>query len=406
MKKSVTLLLLLLCTCLIFTSCVMVQTYDTNGNDKSDEGDIEKNKPGESDTNSTKDTSTVATIPQPNEDKNTPETTNLDFFPLSDGTYGVKIGKSLYLEEIVIPTTYNNKAVTAIMESGFAGAINLKKITISNSITTVNNGAFAGCKNLVDVNIANHVTNIGKAAFSGCSSLTNITIPKCVANIGELVFEDCNNLERIEVDENNPYYCSVDGILYDKPITKIISIPESISGSIEIPEGVTSIGERSTMMHLDTPSFFNCKITSITIPKSVTCIGELAFSHCKSLTNITIPDSVTYIGVEAFSYCTSLVNITIPDNAIVDFAAFSNCTSLANITIPNSMSEIPGCMFSDCTNLTSITIPDSVTYIWDSAFFNCTSLKTVYYTGTAKEWETIRIDGNNDYLTSATRYYL
>ena len=89
--------------------------------------------------------------------------------------------------------------------------------------------------------------------------------------------------------------------------------------------------------------------SAVTIPHSVTSIGNFAFSSCTSLTSVTIPNSVTSIGNSAFSRCESLTSVTIPD----------------------SVTSIGDYAFQFCRSLTSVTIPDSVTSIGDYAFFGC-----------------------------------
>ena len=90
------------------------------------------------------------------------------------------------------------------------------------------------------------------------------------------------------------------------------------------------------------------------------------------LANITIPDSVTSIGERAFVGCSSLANITIPDSVTsIGERAFVGCSSLANITIPDSVTSIAGYAFYNCSSLANITIPDSVTLIGEGAFYNC-----------------------------------
>ena len=140
--------------------------------------------------------------------------------------------------------------------------------------------------------------------------------------------------------------------------------------SVTIPDSVTSIGD----------SAFSCcsSLQSVTIPDSVTSIGGRAFGECSSLQSVTIPDSVTSIGDRAFSWCTSLQSVTIPDSVTsIDESAFSWCTSLQSVIIPDSVTSIGNKAFSDCKSLQSVTIPDSVTSISDSAFSGCSSLQSV-----------------------------
>lgn len=144
--------------------------------------------------------------------------------------------------------------------------------------------------------------------------------------------------------------------------------------SITIPDSVTSIGNRV---------FFSCNhLTSITIPDSATSIGDGAFSYCDHLTSITVPNSVTSIGDYAFSYCDKLINITISDSITsIGRSAFSGCDKLINITIPDKVTSIGGYAFQGCKSLTSINIPDSVTSIGDMAFSYCDRLTSITISG-------------------------
>ena len=154
--------------------------------------------------------------------------------------------------------------------------------------------------------------------------------------------------------------------------TTIPNILQNDVTKITIPNSVTSIGNNA---------FSYCtSLTSITIPNSVTSIGNKAFYGCESLTSITIPDSVTSIGESTFYYCMALKEITIPNSVTsIGDSAFFACNSLKEISIPNSVTNIGEDAFSDCKSLTSITIPDSVTHIGDYAFYNCISLKQAIF---------------------------
>ncbi|MBQ9531438.1 MAG: leucine-rich repeat domain-containing protein [Eubacterium sp.] len=163
---------------------------------------------------------------------------------------------------------------------------------------------------------------------------------------------------------------------YEGSATTVI-IPDAIDGC-----PVTSIG---------TEAFWNNTIlTSITIPNSVTSIGNDAF-RCCNLTCITIPSSVTYIGKGAFIGCTDLTSITVDSNnsnySSQDGVLFNKEKTIlvqyptgkirTNYTIPDSVTSIGKYAFVGCNGLTSITIPDGVTNIGEEAFEACMGLSSI-----------------------------
>ena len=108
-------------------------------------------------------------------------------------------------------------------------------------------------------------------------------------------------------------------------------------------------------------------MTDITIPDSVTSIGNSAFSGCSSLTDITIPESVTNIEDSAFEYCSSLTGITIPESVTsIERYAFRNCTGLKSITIPKSVESVGDEAFSGCTALTEVLLEGGSTLTSES----------------------------------------
>ena len=181
------------------------------------------------------------------------------------------------------------------------------------------------------------------------------------------------------VEINGIYYNLVSKIQE----AEVTSNPNKYTGSVVIPEkvtyenveySVTSIGDGA----FGEDMFQQSRLTSITIPNSVTSIGNYAFYRCSGLTSITIPNSVTSIGNYAFYDCSSLTSITIPNSVTsIGNSTFINCTNLTSITIPNSVTSIGTEAFRGCSGLTAITIPNSVTSIGDQAFYNCSSLTSV-----------------------------
>ena len=233
-------------------------------------------------------------------------------------------------------------------------------VNIPNGVTSIGNNAFSGCTSLVSITIPGSMTSIGNNAFMQCASLANITIPDSVTSIGNSAFGGCANLASINVSEKSENYSSVDGILFNKNITKLIRYPSAKT------------------------------ISEYSVPNSVTSIGNSAFSGCTNLASITIPDSVTSIGDGAFGVCTNLASITISNSVTsIGTHTFTSCANLTSITIPDSVTSIGSMAFNGCKSLASIIIPDSMTSIGDMAFMQCTNLANIYYKGTEEQWNAI-----------------
>jgi uncharacterized repeat protein (TIGR02543 family) len=270
----------------------------------------------------------------------------------------------------------NNNAViyTPNLNKAYFGSesnLTVPSMIDGHTVVEIGDHAFSRCGSLTSVVIPDTVISIGGFAFDNCNNLTSISIPDSVTNLEDFALSGVSSLTNITVDVNNPAFCSLDGVLFNKSMTEIIRYPRGKTATTySIPNSVTSIGDAAF-------SFCN-NLTSIIIPDSVTSIGEGAFEYCKNLTSITISDGVTSIGNYAFNGCDSLTSITIPDSVTsIGYSAFNGCDSLTCITIPDSVTSIGNSAFNGCTSLTSIIIPGGVTSIGDSAFFSCDSLTSI-----------------------------
>ena len=236
-------------------------------------------------------------------------------------------------------------------------------IDTPSSVTTIGYEAFYECSSLTSISMPS-VTTIGEGAFYGCSALTSIHLPASCTSVFSNPFVACISLREITVDENNPDYTSVDGVLYDKNVETLLACPGSKS-SIDTPSSVTTIGD---------DAFAGCDaLLSVSMP-SVTTIGEYAFSFCESLTSVSMP-SVTTIGGDAFYECSSLTSISMPEVKTIGDGAFEYCSALTSLSMP-SVTTIGNNVFSFCYALTSLSMP-SVTTIGYGAFYYCSALTSV-----------------------------
>lgn len=273
--------------------------------------------------------------------------TFLTFKQINDGTaYSVARG-GFSGTELVIPSRYNGKPVTTIVDNAFNGYSKITSVTIPNSITSIGNSAFYNCTNLTNISIGNGVTSIG-TTFVG----------------------KCNKLEYNEYDNasylgngTNPYLVLVKASAND----------------------ITSCNVNENCKIIYGSAFTQCgKLTQVTIPNGVTSIGSSAFNACNNLTSITIPNSVTSIGSFAFYQCSKLTQVTIPDSVTsIDEGIFWYCYKLESIVIGSGI-----------TSIESYTCEETI-------------LNKVYYKGTENDWQTLKsnIKSNNNKLLDSTVYY-
>ena len=331
------------------------------------------------------------------------------------GRYAFSGCKSL--TSITIPDS-----VTSIGDSAFDGCTSLTDVTIPNSVTSIGDCAFEDCyftyENFVnnsnvelddsskptivdtdtggfcikdnelvnmrptyaigEITIPNSVTSIDSSAFYGCSSLTSVTMSNSVTSIGNPAFENCTSLTSIEVSDNNGNYSSVDGVLFNKDKSELITYPAGKTDSEYV------------------------------IPNSVISIGDSAFENCTNLASITIGNGVTSIGRSAF-YNTAYYNdesnwnngvLYISDCLIGINGDFDSTT---DYIIKDGTRFIADSVFSNCDNLISVTIPNSVKSLGDDALRR---VKKVIYNGTDKEFFEIENIENNKNVIVAKYYDL
>ena len=265
--------------------------------------------------------------------------------------------------DVVIPTEYNGKPVTEIGWDSFRQCQILRSVTIPEGITGIHSFTFFDCNNLESVHL-----------------------PKSMKNFWGSCFASCNSLKAVTVDPDNPWFCSVDGVVYTKDRKELVFYPPGkTNAEFAIPEGCSVIGRNA---------FSFCEnLKRIIVPATVTDISYESIFPWKGFEGVFVhEDNKTYSSLDGNLYskdgkeflrlCVSTENtsITIPEGVveIADYAAYA-CHQLIDIKLPKSLTSIGEYSFLNCDNLTNITIPENVAFIGSYAFLRCDKMTSVVF---------------------------
>lgn len=229
-----------------------------------------------------------------------------------------------------IKTVSIETGVTELGQGAFRNCENIQKVTMAESVKKIGMYAFANCTGLTEVRIPESVTYIGQDAFYKCTSLTSIRIPAATEFVYDAAFRGCRALAKIVVAADNPKYCSVDNVLFNKDKMDLIFYPAGKTDlTYTIPNSVKSISPFAV--------YENSNLTKIKLPDNLDAwIGEYAISYCEGLREINIPASVTLLGDFFLAQCTRIEKIYFEGNAPTTicngalWAMAPNCTIYYN----------------------------------------------------------------------------
>ena len=272
------------------------------------------------------------------------------------------------LASITLPS-----GLKSIGSSAFSSSA-LQIISIPEGVESIESGTFSDCKSLTDVTFSSAVKSIGANAFAGCTGLTAISFPGGLTAIGGEAFRDCSALADITFPEN---------------LASIGANAFSATPWLEAQsDGLIYVGKVALMYKGTMP-----RNTTVNIDEGTLGIGGGAFDGLANLVAISIPASLTNIGDAAFNKCTGLKTLNISDLSAWCKIAFESSTAqpltlthqltldgqkVTNLVIPSDVTEILPNTFYGCTDLTTLTIHEDVKSIGSYAFGSCTKITDVF----------------------------
>lgn len=261
-----------------------------------------------------------------------------------------EIGKSAFymnkIETLTIPST-----VKKIGNTAFLYSTKLQTLNLNEGLEYIGDGAFNNAQmvvslrntTLTSVTIPSTVKYIGQEAFLKMP-LTSLHLPAALEELGGSFAAGCN-ISTLTIDEANPNFHIVDGILYDTNNTILYATPQKGISNVTVAEGCQGINDGA---------FWGSEVTDITLPESVWAIGYGAFQE-SALTRINLPDGITYIDEYAFAG-SNIENVVLPANMpYVYEATFAQCTNLKTVTMPSGLKAIDIRAFYQSPNITSVT---------------------------------------------------
>ena len=332
------------------------------------------------------------------------------------------IGENAFRECTGLTSVFIPSGVSSISEGTFRGCTSLASVDLPY-LFEIGDYAFYHCNSLNDLVIPNSVVSIGTYAFESCSSLTSVTIPSSVNTIGQNAFDACPQMTSVTINSNAivsdsySHYHNLGNVFGDYNRSFIFGSNVTSIGAFAFSgcTRMTSVTIPSSVTLIEYSAFENCsglnrvqisdmnawyaidfsnayanplyyadhfyvntnEVVNLTVTSNISEIKDYAFVGYKGLHSVNFGNSVTSIGYQAFKNCSSLNLVTIGSSVnTIEDEAFRNCSSLASITIPNNVTSIGTDAFKDCTNLTSVTLNNNA--IASADYTSSNNLKSIF----------------------------
>ena len=204
----------------------------------------------------------------------------------------------------------NRYLVIKINGYAFADNTNLTAVTLPDGLVEIGNGAFSGCKNLESVTLPESLKTFGYNAFRSCKSLKTVKIPSGVTAISSSCFRECSSLESVTIPEG---VMTIEDGAFQSCNLNALALPESLeaigSSAFNGNQSLKSVNIPAKVKTIEESAFYNCGLTDLVIQEGVQTIDNYAFNS-NSLQNLTLPSTITSIGNNAFLFNSNLQSIT------------------------------------------------------------------------------------------------
>ncbi|MBQ9513713.1 MAG: leucine-rich repeat domain-containing protein, partial [Clostridia bacterium] len=271
-------------------------------------------------------------------------------------------------------------SVTTIGDYAFKNCSSITRITTRNGVVSIGDGAFMNCTGITRVTLAASITDIGSHAFYGCSSLSSVTVPRLVTIIRESTFEGC-----------------------------VVLATASYNGTVETIEdraffgtAISAFNYKEGLSKLGSASFADTSLTNVTLPDSLTIIGQHVFDHCQ-LQTVSMPScvklDVNCIKIFKNNGADMIITVRFVNDPILDdyllymsgakqvllgegITTIGDYTFAKNtfnaIELPNSLTDIGSYAFYLCEHISTLRVPQNVVTIGEYAFAKDFNLTDIY----------------------------
>lgn len=288
---------------------------------------------------------------------------------------------------VEVPEQIGEYQVVGLDERSFSCITTIKKIVLPKTIRRIGDKAFYWCSALEELEIQS-CESIGKNCFSK-TKLKNIHIPHNTSYIDVSAFLDIPTLQNITVDDNNEFFSTENGVLYNKDKSILRFCPQGKTNCITINTNCVSVSSyafynssvkqvnfNNKLEMIFTGAFRGCAMENMMLPPHLTYIGDGAFYGVENITDIFIPSSVTEVGKEAFKFCVNAETVYIGTGVSeLKQRTFEKCFKLKTVNM-QTIEKIGSYCFNDCFRMTDIDL-SNVKSIGYSAFLRNESLLEV-----------------------------